>query len=430
MHSMRHNVWQLDREVIELRDRRRDALNALRAGGEPAPPPFNSRLFRIHDELRESDDRVAQAVAKWLDVLVVERAGWEDRVRLEGLWNTTHRVAGLDDPTSMRTMRNDMLSGSRAAARAVFSQGLLSIGRPASDLAVTALVARLEQEQGSYLAVDGEELAVDAAERVLSATADVAAEAAPGLVSQACAAVGAKADVGWPARLTQRWVAEVFAGTGLGDGLDLRFGALPRPWGALSFARAFGALGAAVLDAARPGATPFSLHKRARGCRRHARRALFAAIVLERPFAKRVLGLGVDSVRNHQRHVARALCLTIRFDALRVLVTAALRDGEGAGRERFGEITAHHFGEAAQVGWLGVLPRLRPADGAALVGAVLAFGHRAALVDVYDEDWFRNPHAMESIRHQDELVAGPAPTEDELLLAVDALKDVLEAAAG
>ena len=87
------------------------------------------------------------------------------------------------------------------------------------------------------------------AEDVLRQTADVAAEAPAGLIARARIGVGAAADEGWPARLTRRWMAEVFGGVTLGEGLDVRLGPLPEAWGALSFARALGMLATAVLDA-------------------------------------------------------------------------------------------------------------------------------------------------------------------------------------
>lgn len=426
---MRHDLHQLDRELVALRDDRRQALALVEAGGETPPSPFASRLFHLHDELRESDEPVAQAIAAWLDVMRVEERGWADRLLVEQLWNTEHRVAGLDEPISLRGLREKVLRVPHEGLRSAYADGLTAVCGEASSRSVSALVLRLETEGRAYWAVDGEDMAVRVAEQVLDATADVALEAATGLLASARTAIGALAAEGWPARLTQRWLSSVFGGARLGEGLDVRLPPLPPVWGALSFSRALGELGTAVLDAARPKHMPFSLHKRPRGHRRHARRALFAAVVLERPFARTVLGLGADRVREHRRHVARALCLSLRCDALRVLVTAALASGEGAGRDTFSELTDRHFGQAAPVVLLGVLPRLRPADGPALVGAVTAFAHRHQLVDNHDEDWFRNPRALDAIRHEDEAVAPPAPNDATLELAITSLTRLVEDAA-
>lgn len=431
--SMRYDVFELDRALLALRDRRRAAMSALAsapADAEAPPSPFQSPLFRMHAELEETDDPVAQAIVRWLDVMVVEGLCWDHRARLERLWRTEHRIRGVDDALSLAEIRRRFLREGTARLAAVYGDGLEASAHEASACAVTLLARRLEREGDRYFATDGQPMAVDLAQRVLTATADVVEGTPPGLLAAARAAIGREAGEGWPARLTSRWLAELFEGTPLTQGLEISLGRLPPPWGAMSFARALGQLGAATLDASRPAAMPFSLHKRPRGHRRHARRALFASIVLERPFAKRVLDLGADRVRDHRRHVAVAMAHSVRFDALRVLATARLRDGEAAGREGFAELCAHHARQSESPALLGVLPRLRPADGPALVGAVVAFAQRAALIAAHEEDWFRNPRAVELIRHENELATGPAPDDALLERGVREMHDVLEEAAG
>ncbi len=440
--AMRHDVWQLDRELSRMRDERRRALDraalsVAEAAGDRAAPsdPFRSELFRLHEELAEADDPVARAIASWLDVMVIERAVWEDRLRVEAAWELPHRVSGLEAEVSMRALRRQILREPNRERRGALSRGFASACQGVSDRAVPPLVWRLEREREAYLRVDGEPvegelLAVRGARGLLDATRDLVEGVAPGLFEHACAALGGDANEGWPARLTTRWLGDVFKGTGLGKGLDVALGRPPEAWGASSFARALGALGAAVLEAARPRSVPFALHKRPRGHRQHARRALFAAVVAERPFATRVLGLGADRVRDHRRRTARALCLSLRFDALRVLAAEALLSGEAAGKERFSDLTERHVGAASEPALLGVVPRLRPIDGPALVGGIWAVEDRAALVDRHDEDWFRNPRAIETLRHEDEGLPPPPPTAEQLDAALARLVASLEEALG
>lgn len=438
---MRHDVWQLDRELMELRATvAAEAASGFVAPAEKkrqrAPDPFDTKLFWLHDELKESDDPVALGIAAWLDALAVERDAWDGRRKLAAVWREEHRVPHLDDPISLAALRKKLLREPHAGLRSAYRRGFVASCRRASDIAVSTLVWRLEREGAAYLRVAGESpdhprpLAVPLAERLLAATDDFTEEVGRGLLEQARAAVGTDASEGWPARLTTRWMGEVFAGSGLGDGLDVRLGSLPQAWGAASFARALGGLGAAVLSASRAQSVPFSLHRRPRGHREHARRALFAAVIAEPPFASRVLGLGADRVREHRRKVALSLCLSLRFDALRVLLTAALAEGEGLARERVGELTDRHFGAAASPALCGVLPRFWPEDGAALVGGVIAARHRQTLVEEHDEDWFRNPRAIESLRHEDERAAEPAPSPEALDAALAELTQRLSAAIG
>ena len=50
---------------------------------------------------------------------------------------------------------------------------------------------------------------------------------------------------------------------------------------------------------------------------------------------------------------------------------------------------------------MGVVPELRATDGSRLVGYVLAASGRTWLFDHFDEDWFRNPRAVEWLLDDD-----------------------------
>ncbi len=429
---MYHDVTKLDLKLAALRERRRAALADVAGGGwdDERRSPFDTDLLMMRDELRESDDPVGRAIAVWLDVMDIERRTWTDRVRIERSWIAPHRVPHLDDPASLRELRRKMLRETRPGVRATHLEGFIASAQQASDHAVHTLVWRLEREGDAYFAVDGEvyeeePVALTLAKALVAATDDIASDLGGGLLDHATLALGLDATEGWPARLTFRWLSDVFAPGGLVAGLQPSF-SLPQAWGAMSFARAMGLMGAAVLDASRPESMPFSIHKSPRGHRQHARRMLFAQVVTENDFARRVLGLGRDRVRTHQRHVSRALCHSLRFDALRVLVSHALLDGQAAGRERFREITDRHFGGAADPVLIGVFPRLRPADGPALVGAVTAFGNRRAIMERHDEDWYRNPHAIEMVRHENAAPTWAAPPREDVMRALGWLTSALE----
>jgi hypothetical protein len=161
-----------------------------------------------------------------------------------------------------------------------------------------------------------------------------------------------------------------------------------------------------ILEASRKPTVPVSMHQHPLGHRRHARRALFASIVGERCFAERVLGLSRARARDHCRAFARGFVLSLRFDALRVLTGAALGSGKAQGKEAFRELSHRVLGRDVPAGLLGILPTLRPGDGAALAGTLLAATQRDELLRRHDEDWFRNPRAQAELRAEDE---GPRP---------------------
>jgi hypothetical protein len=119
-----------------------------------------------------------------------------------------------------------------------------------------------------------------------------------------------------------------------------------------------------------------------------------------------MLGLGRDAARDQARGVARSLGLAVRLAAARALFRGLLQLPESARASRFEEITAATLGAPIPPALAGVVPRLAPADATTLLGLLLGALDRRALIERFDEDWFRNPHAARAIREED---AAPAP---------------------
>jgi hypothetical protein len=139
--------------------------------------------------------------------------------------------------------------------------------------------------------------------------------------------------------------------------------------------------------------------------RRARRSALFASLVADPVFGRRMLGLGRDAARDQARGVARSFGLTVRLAAMRAMFRGLLALPESARAHRFEEITAATLGAPIPVALAGVVPRLAPADATTFLGFLLAALDRRALVERFDEDWFRNPNAARAIREED---AAPA----------------------
>jgi hypothetical protein len=104
--------------------------------------------------------------------------------------------------------------------------------------------------------------------------------------------------------------------------------------------------------------------------------------------------------------------------------------GERARADRFEEETAGALGAPIPGALAGVVPELEPGAALRIAGALLAARDRRDLVERFDEDWFRNPHAAEAIREQEAVLpasprAGAAELEaglEELLRALAALE--------
>ena len=255
-----------------------------------------------------------------------------------------------------------------------------------------------------HVAEVGSDQVAAAAAQLLRRTDDAARERQHrGWVEGFHAAVGRDADEGWPAQLRPRWLAETLAAGALTARVDLDGIETTAAWGGSSFSRALGQLGVAALDAGRPVDMPLALHQHPWGTRRHQRRALFASLPLELSFARRVMGLGRDRARDHQRTMASALLCSLRLDALRVVLAAAWPDGRVQLSERFAEISEQLFGVPAPPTLLAVLPQLRSGDGGSFVGALQSIEQRDSLVRRFDEDWFRNPAAIGWLGQQDTL---------------------------
>src|SRR5205807_2978113 len=133
------------------------------------------------------------------------------------------------------------------------------------------------------------------------------------------------------------------------------------------------------------------------------------AVAAERPFATRVLGLGKGAAHDHRRELGAGFVTALRVDAWRVLVGAAAGEGQRAMRERWRETAERVLGGGVPAELCGVLPAVRPGDGAALCGVVLATPARRQLIERFDEDWFRNPRAIAELRHEDTLARDVTP---------------------
>ncbi len=238
-------------------------------------------------------------------------------------------------------------------------------------------------------------------------------------------AMAREAADGWPARLTARWLLEMFGGGVRGLRIDLP--ALPAVLGAASFARGLRAFGFALRVATAPSGLPFVLRREPGFVAAHRLALLFGALAADPEFHVRTLGLSRGRALAQCRVLARTALLDARVQAARIL----LGDEEAlAPRDVFDEVGARTFGEPLDARLRGAWPAAREDEPARWVALLQVPALRRTMRERFDEDWFRNPRGWSFIRAQG---AGPAhePFEEGGLdAAVDSLALAFEDALG
>jgi len=241
----------------------------------------------------------------------------------------------------------------------------------------------------------------DVADLVLGeAAAREGARRAPDPLRAARDALARDAREGWPAHLGPRWLESVLAPPGVqssellrGVRLPAPF-AIPRPLGGASFARALGALGLALAGAA-PTSVPFALAHPPRSSRAHRFALALAQLPATSSFQRRALGLGAAAADDQARTLARAALMHARIEATRLLLTDPWAPPDGAA---FEERTARAFGAPLPAPLLGAWPLARADETARQEALFSALPLVRALVDRFDDDWFRNPRAAAHLR--------------------------------
>jgi hypothetical protein len=210
--------------------------------------------------------------------------------------------------------------------------------------------------------------------------------------------LGRRATAAWPSRLTTRSLAGFFDEAKWFEHVALELEELPEPFGASSFLRGLVGLGAALRSALVPPSLPFATSHDPFDLRGATFGALFSLVPWGESFARRKLGVARARLSDHRRELARLLLLAARTSALRITLREPTRAGSKTLRRDYPELVHRALGVELAPSAAGVLVRSRVSDPerfAALLGAV-AWTKR--LENVHDEDWYRNPRAVEELR--------------------------------
>ena len=391
-------------------------------------------------ELSESGPRappepLRSALRAWVAFFTLERVLWEDSMRIAAAWRA--ETIEIERPEAMRISPRALLLrilGEPVSERRRALAGELARGSGAVADATRIRAERRSEAQRRLGNVDADTLELpcdppaeltaiasellnrtDAIARTTFEEVHVWSDVVP-------VWVGHRAVSGWPAHLVSRWLEDLFRGSRLTEGLTLDLGPLPSALGATSFGRALAQFGAAYAETDVPRGVPFALTRAPFDLRRARRGALFGALVADPLFGVRSLGLNRSTARDQAREIARGLLLTLRLDAVRVLSRAELLRSARERGERLEELTARALGAPIPGSLSGVLPRIEGGHAARFAGALLAARDRESLVERFDEDWWKSPHAAHALREEQAQVAKtPVTTKVELGAGLDAL---------
>jgi hypothetical protein len=439
------DLLRLDREVLEAHEAARRADRAVADGASAATlDPF--ARFR-HVSLKASfvelsglpSDPLVEGLADWVGHLTLERVTFLDRAAVLETWNdASHRGRSLEGAWSPRRLLAAILrepaEGRRrelAQELAVASARTASAARHASERSREA-TKLLGARPGAGSWGVGDDAIVESA-RSLARLAREALGTDDGerWEETIVRGLGRDAGEGWPAAIRPRFVAQVFPGATLMGGLDPKLGTLPDPLGAASFARALGSLGAALAEADRPRGVPFSIARSPDDPLVAKRRALFAGLAAEPAFGRRVLGLGRVAAREQARKIARALVASLRVEALRPLLWAALGEGPRRAIQIADEETAAALGAPLPPTLLGALPAVGRGSARAFAALVLGAADLERMRETFDEDWFENPKAHEALRDEHQQIASSRKvTPEGLAQAVASLGSAVRSSLG
>jgi hypothetical protein len=382
-----------------------------------------------------ADVPLRDALREWVVALLLARVVRDEDVELARA-SSDARARFSGEPPALVSFRQAWraLAGSRTVAEArLWLEAAAECGPELAEIARRRADKRLEAVRRLGLAhpwetvVPAKHAALRAAaERLLGGTQGLSEAVLKPLLRDGGgpavvlhAAVGREAGEGWPARLGERWLHDVF-GASL-QGLRPVLPVLPQALGASSFARALGLLGSAVRDASVHAATPFTLGHDPGARASHRLGFVFAALAGDGQWQTRALGVGRRTAEAQARVLGRTALVHVRLSAARLLLGD---EADLAPRDRFDELGARVLGASLDGRLRGAWPAARDDEAARFVALLEAHDLSATLRDRFDVDWYRNPRAWTHLR----VVSSLASREPVEAAAIDASVDGLSRA--
>lgn len=330
----------------------------------------------------------------------------------------------LTEPLRERRTVNEMLKAALTGGplMAGWLQALLRSGGPSTETQVNLWQRRVEiADRLGLSSMDDLELPLDGAalcahaQSWLSQTQSMADEFRRDTLTEWLPlALGQDATEGWPAELNERNVARWFRHSRLLEELPIDTPPMPETLGASSYVRALAILGFAIREAGSSTRQPFCVARDPYSLESHGLAMCFARLLASPPFIQRNLELSSANSIDHRRCIGRVLLFESRILAAKVLLRSAARQGERALREAYPALLHQVLGVAVPDIALGVLFTPRLGDPARFCGMFLGESQFERLTETHDEDWFRNPRAVDELRSNLLLPPETATTQSKL----------------
>lgn len=399
-----------DRRLARAHDQWRSWRRRLSEQADPDDEPLAGfrivtglSLFRELDELPATDP-LREPLRRWVYRLAEQRI---NHGALVALASAAQRKRELPDAPVRGAISLDGLLARAiedAPRREPWTRLYLSQARFIS--AESVLLWQRRREVARRMRIDDPAQIEAPADNVRAVAAEVAAATRdrirelrlPSLAAFIERALGRDVPGDWPARLTPQRMLDFFRDGDLLRSLELRPRPLPSSVGAASTARALAILGGAWHEALAPRDQPFVVAHDPYGARRHEAAALFAQLLLSRRFLARHFDISARLLPDVERRMAELWLFELARAAFRARVRPAALESERAFRETYAELAARDLNLSLSPAAAGSLFRLGIEDEQRLTGQLLAAARRRALIDAHDEDWFRNPRAIEQLR--------------------------------
>lgn len=433
---------KVDREIAEAARSQSLDVRALGEGQAPDSDPFFSRrlvttrtAFHAVNELA-SNDPLREPLRRWIYRLTEHRINRAAMVRASHERYVEEHV--VSEPVRAKITLSKMME--RALSEPPRTRTWLdSFLRKSETLggAVSVLWER-RREVATRMGLSGPDeieapgtSAVREAQEFLERTDDVLADfAGSDAESWIDVGLGRAAWEGWPRHLLPRTMLDFFRETDLFRSVDLDPGRLPSAFAPSSFVRAFLRVGAAWVDATAPRDQPFVVAHDPYGLRRRTIGALFGLLPTSRPFARRALGVDPSRMSAHLRALSGVWLVGARLAALRVLLRPHALEGRRSFRNAYEEETRRALLTPLPGSAAGALVRLHADDIQRFAGLLLAAALAERLTNEHDEDWYRNPRAIELLRDDSRLSPVPTTTDEALAVGGRALHDFIVDRAG
>lgn len=391
-----------DDHAFELTGRKasRELIETLAdAAHDPLAPPLLRAAHRLHEAhvLAELEHQHSAAVR--LERHAVDEP---DRGRFT---LATLRASALADTTGRRAGFLRVL-----ADRASHASDLV-LRRAERHAELRASLARFVPDD---IDLPGRDV-LEAAPATLAGTADAFRALGPRTLAEVIElGLGRDSRASWPARLTARSIADFFTEAAWLAHLTPEPFAVPPALGASSFLRALFGFGVSLRAALAASTQPFVLARDPYGLERATLGSLFALLPTKESFARRHLGVALTGLGDHRRSLARVLLVELRASALRVALRAPALSGGSTLLRAYPELGGEALGVELHPSLLGVIFTPRPGDAQRFAGLLIAAAWDYRLTEAHDEDWFRNPRAVEELREAARAPATIVAEKEEL----------------